>query len=57
MIRKRARKFETINDNEKLEIYKEWRSGNYYLKEILQDHHISRNTFNLCIEKFRGEQR
>lgn len=57
MIKRRARKFNAISDEEKLEIFNQWQSGNYYQKELLEEHRITRYTLALCIEDIRGKRK
>lgn len=53
MIRKRARRFGNLNDNEKRQIVSEWQSGNFYSKEICEAHHITYFTIKKCVEYVR----
>lgn len=54
MRKKRARRFETISDIEKQQIVSEWQSGNFYSKEICEEHHITYFTIKKCVEYTRG---
>lgn len=44
----KTRKYNTISNREKTNMVRKWETGNFYLKEILKEHHISYYTFKLC---------
>ena len=55
-MKKRARKIGMINKQEKEMIVFEWESGNYYTKELLEEHHITHYTLKRIIEEVKGRR-